>query len=416
MSEKRPNIVIILSDDQGYADVGYHGYCDDVETPHTDALAAAGVQLSDGYASGYVCAPTRAGLLTGRYQQRFGFYQASDSRVGLPTDEITVADLLKRAGYKTGIFGKWHLGLDPEFHPLKRGFDEFYGFLGHGAHDYFDLESKPDQAYNAMYRNADIINDTGYLTDNLGREAVSFIDRHKEDPFFLYLPFNAVHWPLQAPQDDIACYNTDNPDRNIQLAMVKRMDIAIGAVMDALKKADVWDNTLIFFFSDNGGAQKNHADNTPLRDYKQSVYEGGLRVPFVVSWPGHIEAGSTCSEPIISIDLLPTICTAAGIDLPDDRIYDGRDLLPVLTKESNDPLHTHLFFDGYDGYWSVRSGDWKLVSNKDGELELYNLKDDIGETTDIASQYQNKVNDLHQAYQTWRNEMAPRITSEGPAL
>ncbi|MDP6041325.1 MAG: sulfatase-like hydrolase/transferase, partial [Candidatus Latescibacteria bacterium] len=397
-------------DDQGYADVGYHGHCKDVDTPHTDQLAAAGAQFTDGYASAYVCAPTRAGLLTGRYQQRFGFYKAADSRVGLPADEITIADLLQTAGYRTGIFGKWHLGLDPEYHPLKRGFDEFYGFLGHGAHDYFDLESKADQPHNAMYRNETIINDTGYLTDNLGREAVSFIEKNHEDPFFLYLPFNAVHWPLQAPQDDIACYNTDNPDRNIQLAMVKRMDIAIGAVIDALKKTGVWDNTLLFFFSDNGGAQKNHADNTPLRDYKHSVYEGGLRVPFIVTWPGHIEAGSTCNEPVISLDLLPTICAATGTALPNDRIYDGRDLLPTLQQKTNEPVHQNLFFDGDDGYWSIRSENWKLVFNQKEELELYNLADDIGETQNIADQHQQKVHDLHDAYQAWHNEMAPRIT------
>jgi arylsulfatase A-like enzyme len=185
--------------------------------------------------------------------------------------------------------------------------------------------------------------------------------------------------------------------------------------MDALKKADVWDNTLIFFFSDNGGAKKNHADNTPLRDYKHSVYEGGLRVPFVVSWPGHLQAGSICNEPVISIDLLPTICAATGIDLPNDRIYDGKNLLPTLTKKTNDTVHQNLFFDGDDGYWSIRSGGWKLVSNKDGGLELYDLKDDIGESTNIASQYQHKVNDLHHAYQSWRYEMAPRITRANPA-
>ena len=166
--------------------------------------------------------------------------------------------------------------------------------------------------------------------------------------------------------------------------MVKRMDIAIGAVMAALKAANVMENTLIFFFSDNGGAKNNHADNTPLRDYKHSVYEGGLRVPFVVSWPGHIEAGSTCNEPVISIDLLPTICAATGIDLPDDRVYDGQDLLPTLSGKTSGRVHEHLFFDGDDGYWSVRSGGWKLVSNKAGELELYNLEDDLAESTDIA--------------------------------
>jgi len=189
----RPNIVVIVSDDQGYADLSCYDHPKDVNTPNIDRLAEQGVRFTSGYASAYVCAPTRAGLLTGRYQQRFGFYTASDSRTGMPLSEVTVADLMKTKGYVTGVFGKWHLGIELEYHPLKRGFDEFYGFLGHGAHDYFDL--KRTEPYNSIYRNDEIIDDTGYLTDNLAREAVAFIERHHQRPFFLYLPFNAVHWP-----------------------------------------------------------------------------------------------------------------------------------------------------------------------------------------------------------------------------
>lgn len=272
---ERPNVVIILSDDQGYGDVSYHDHAPAVATPQIDRLASAGVRLTNGYASAYVCAPTRAGLLTGRYQQRFGFYRAVDSRVGLPRTEITIADLLRREGYATGIFGKWHLGLEPAYRPLRRGFDAFYGFLGHGAHDYFDLTRKPNALHNALYRDDRMIKDTGYLTDILAREACTFIEQHAGAPFFLYLPFNAVHFPLQAPEADVRLFDTGDEKRDILLGMLRRMDLAIGRVLDTLERAGVWENTLIFYFSDNGGAKNNLADNRPLRDYKHSCYEGG---------------------------------------------------------------------------------------------------------------------------------------------
>ena len=236
----RPNIVIILTDDQGNADAGYQRSPATVNTPSIDKLAEAGIIFTNGYASGYVCSPTRAGLLTGRYQQRFGFYRAPDSRIGLPLTEITLAEVLKEHGYATGAFGKWHLGLTEEFHPINRGFDEFYGFLGHGAHDYFDLTIKddPDDNHQSIYRNLDKISDTGYLTDNLAREANAFIraKANKDKPFFLYLPFNAVHTPMQAPEEDIKKFNTGDPKRDILLAMLHRMDVAIGRGNSNLKR------------------------------------------------------------------------------------------------------------------------------------------------------------------------------------
>ncbi|GAG78487.1 unnamed protein product, partial [marine sediment metagenome] len=211
-----PNIVLIVSDDQGYADASCYDHPKEVSTPNIDRLARQGVRLTNAYASAYVCAPTRAGLLTGRYQQRFGFYTGGDSRTGLPLSEVTLADLLKKQGYATAVIGKWHVGIKPDYRPLKRGFDEFYGFLGHGAHDYFDLRITDD--HTSIYRNEKPINDTGYLTHNLTRRAVSFIERHRKQPFFLYLPFNAVHWPLQAPPEYIKRFNTGNKDRDIYLA------------------------------------------------------------------------------------------------------------------------------------------------------------------------------------------------------
>lgn len=353
----KPNIVIILSDDQGFGDVSYHEHPEEINTPAIDKLAAQGVVFSDGYASGYVCAPTRAGLMTGRYQQRFGFYRAPDSRVGLPLSEITIADVLKKEGYTTGAFGKWHLGLTKDHHPCSRGFDEFYGFLGHGAHDYFDYscENDADDFHQCIYRNFNTISDEGYLTDNLANEASSFIknNANKKDPFFLYLPFNAVHTPMQAPEKDIELFNTGDKKRDILLAMLYRMDEAIEQVVSTLKKEGVYDNTIIFFLSDNGGAKASRSNNLPLRDFKHSVYEGGHRVPFIISWPDKFKH-TVSDEPVISIDIMPTICAALNIELPDDRIYDGKNILPAISSKLKQPLHDELYFGGNDGYWAVR--------------------------------------------------------------
>lgn len=404
----KPNIVIILSDDQGNADASYQRNPPIVSTPSIDKLAFDGVVFTNGYASGYVCAPTRAGLLTGRYQQRFGFYTASDSRQGMPLSEVTLAERLKQAGYATGVFGKWHLGLSPDYHPCNRGFDEFYGFLGHGAHDYFDLSlmEDPDGYHQAIYRNLTMISDTGYLTDNLAREACAFIKNkaNKENPFFLYLPFNAVHTPMQAPEEDIAMFNTGDHKRDIQLAMLHRMDIGIGKVIETLKAEGVYENTLLFFLSDNGGAKASSAINLPLRDFKHSVYEGGLRVPFIVSWPEKFKP-SVCHEPVISLDILPTVLAVIGAELPSDRIYDGRNMLPVINGKLDEPMHQELYFDGNDGYWAVRQGDWKLVYSKKGDLELYNLDEDLVEQSDLSAIHQDKVKELKAKYEKWRSEM-----------
>ncbi|KPK45241.1 MAG: hypothetical protein AMJ65_00425 [Phycisphaerae bacterium SG8_4] len=403
----RPNIVVIVSDDQGYADSSCYDHPKEVSTPGIDRLAGEGVRFTNGYASGYVCAPTRAGLLTGRYQQRFGFYTAGDSRTGMPTNEITVADVLSKEGYATAIIGKWHVGLEPEYRPLRRGFDEFYGFLGHGAHDYFKLGITDE--YTSIYRNDKPINDTGYLTNNLAREAVSFIERHQNRPFFLYLPFNAVHWPLQAPGKHIDRFDTGDKNRDIYLAMLACMDEAVSTVLEALKRTGVDDNTLIIFFSDNGGARKNLANNGALRDYKQTVYEGGIRVPFIVRWPGKLPKGTICDEPVISIDVMPTVCAAAGAELPGDRVYDGRDILPVILGQAKKPLHEALFW--YDGtnQWAVRAGMWKLLS-RNGSLELYDLTSDISEKNDRQEQNSEVVERLQQTFDVWKSQLAPSIS------
>lgn len=403
---RRPSIVLIVSDDHGYADSSCYDHPKEVATPNIDRLATEGVRLTNGYASACVCAPTRAGLLTGRYQQRFGFYTAPDSRVGMPLSEITVADLLSKHGYATAVFGKWHLGLEPEYRPLQRGFDEFYGFLGHGGHDYFNLDITDE--YTSIYRNDKPISDTGYLTNNLAREAVSFIEWNRNKPFFLYLPFNAVHWPLQALPEHVKRFNTGDSSRDIYLAMLVCMDEAIGRVLDALRRTGADGNTLIVFFSDNGGAKNNLANNGALRDYKHSLYEGGIRVPFVVRWPDKLPKGTVCDEPAISLDVMPTICAAAGIELPSDRVYDGRDMLPALHGQLKGPLHEILFWDDGAELWAVRAGKWKLISVKDS-LELYDLWADVGEKNDLSNQNPEIVKRLRQDYAAWKGAMAPRI-------
>jgi len=404
---RSPNIVVIVSDDQGYADSSCYDHPKEVSTPGIDRLAGEGVRFTSGYASGYVCAPTRAGLLTGRYQQRFGFYTAGDSRTGMPVTEITLADVLSKNGYATAIIGKWHVGIEPEYRPLRRGFDEFYGFLGHGAHDYFKLDITDE--YTSIYRNDKPINDTGYLTNNLAREAVSFIERRQKRPFFLYLPFNAVHWPLQALGKHIDRFDTGDENRDIYLAMLVCMDEAIGKVLDALKRTGVDEDTLVIFFSDNGGAKKNFANNGALRDYKQTVYEGGIRVPFIVLWPGKLPGGTVCDEPVISLDVMPTVCAAAGAELPDDRVYDGRDMLPVILGQAKKPLHEALFW--YDGtnQWAVRVGKWKLLS-RSGSLELYDLKSDISEKDSLEEQNPEVVERLQQTFDAWKRQLAPSIS------
>lgn len=406
-----PNIVIIVSDDHGYGDVSaYENHAPEVSTPNIDRIAKHGVRFTQGYASAYVCAPTRAGLMTGRYQQRYGFYTASDSRVGLPLTEVTIADVLKKRGYRTAVFGKWHLGLEPAYHPLRRGFDEFYGFLGHGAHDYFEL--KADGGHNAIYRNDKTVDDTGYLTDNLAREATAFIERNRTKPFFLYLPFNAVHQPLQAPPQDVEKFHEPKKDRNTYLAMLHRMDIAVGRVLDTLEQHRLSSNTLLFFFSDNGGAKANSAFNGILRDYKHSVYEGGLRVPFMTSWPAKFPQAEVSREPVICLDIFPTVCEAVGVKLPTGRLYDGKSLIPLLTGKRKGPLHEALYWDGHEGKRAIRCGEWKLVENS-GKFQLFHLEQDVRERNDLAAAQPAKVKELQQKLLAWGKELKPRIGKGG---
>ena len=404
------NVVVIVSDDQGYADISCYPHPDEVQTPNLDRIAREGVRLTSGYASCPVCAPTRAGLLTGRYHQRFGFYTAADSRAGLPSSETTLAEILGDHGYATGAFGKWHLGYAPPYRPLERGFDTFYGFLGHGGHDYFDLAISDD--IRSIYRNRSAIEDTGYLTRNITKEAIAFIEENRGKPLFAYVPYNAVHNPLQAPQDYVGRYSSPDPQRNTYLAMLAIMDEGVGAILDTLDRLDLSDNTLVIFLSDNGGARGTTANNGALRNFKHSVYEGGLRVPFLLRWPGRIPAGTVSDEPVISIDVFSTVLAAAGIEPPDELLLDSRDMLPALAGQLDRPLHEALYWNWIDKDsdtgWAIRKGRWKLLADKGG-IELYDLEADVGETRNLAPNQPMVVQTLLAEYKSWQSQLRPRI-------
>lgn len=399
---QKPNIVLIVADDLGYADVVLNPkHPREVTTPHLGALAKESVICRQGYVSGNICSPTRAGLMTGRYQQRLGLYTGGEAGKGLPMTEKIFPQFLAPAGYVSCQLGKWHLGPTPEWSPALRGFDEVFGFLGRGAHDYFKLNDPKDP----IYRGTKPVAEKGYLTDRLGEEAVSFIQRNKAKPFFLYLAFNAVHAPLQAPADEIAKFDTGDSRRNTLLAMGKRMDDAIGSVVATLKKEGVWNNTLLFFISDNGGPLAQTANNAPLRGGKHQDYEGGVRVPFLVSWPGKLKPGESQAV-VSSLDILPTALAAAGLSAPESKPFDGINVLPVLRKEKASTQRNLFWCSGArEGWWAVRSGDWKLVGKK-ASIELFDLSQDASESKDLSKKMPEKVADLTALHDAWLAKMA----------
>jgi len=401
----KPNILLIVADDLGYADVLFNPqHPKEVSTPHLDALAKSGVICRQGYVSGHVCSPTRAGLMTGRYQQRLGLYTGGEAGSGLPMSEKLFPQFLKSAGYATAQFGKWHLGPTLEWSPARRGFDEVFGFLGRGAHDYFKLDDPEDP----IYRGTNVVKETGYLTDRLGEETAAFITRNKARPFFAYLAFNAVHAPLQAPADEIAKFNTGSANRNTLLAMGKRMDDAIGRIVATLKQTGAWENTLLFFISDNGGPLAQTANNTPLRGGKHSDYEGGVRVPFLVCWPAMLKPGESQAV-VSSLDILPTALAAAGLPASAEKPFDGINLLPILRGEAPATARNLFWCSGSDeGWWAVRSGDWKLVAQR-AQVELFNLAQDVSEKADLAKTMPDKVAALTKLHDDWLAGMAKPV-------
>lgn len=405
----KPNILLIVGDDMGYADVGFHG-SKEIPTPNLDALAASGVRFTSGYVTGPYCSPTRAGLLTGRYQTRFGHeFNPDGATNGLPLTERTIADRLKTAGYVTALVGKWHLGARPELHPLQRGFDEFFGFLG-GSHSYFESAG--------MWRGTNSVTELDYTTDAFGREAVAFIERHKGQPWFLYLAFNAVHTPMHATDDRLAKFaSITDQKRRTHNAMLLAMDEAIGRVRKKLTDAGLEQNTLVFFIADNGGpvmpgTTMNASRNEPLRGGKRTTLEGGIRVPFLVSWPSRLKPG-VYAPPAIQLDLTATALTAAGVDIKPEWKLEGVNLLPFLSGEKTSVPHDALYWR-FGQQMAIRAGDYKLVrydSNADTltgtrnqpatAAKLYHLASDIGETKDLAAAQPEQVRELQAKWDAW---------------
>jgi len=401
---RKPNLVYIVADDLGYADIGAQGLSKDVKTPNVDSIASNGVRFTQGYVTCPVCSPTRAALMTGRYQTRFGheFNPGPNEaeNFGLPTDQVTLPQVLKDAGYATGMVGKWHLGFRPEMHPTKRGFDEFFGFLA-GAHGYNDV----GQGKNALMRGTTPADSTDYLTDAFGREASAFVEKHAkgDKPFFLYLAFNAIHSPMQAPPKYMERFaSTTDPKRQTMLAMLSAMDDAVGQVLGKLREHKLEENTIVVFHADNGGpTQGNGSRNDPLRGRKGEVYEGGVRVPFLAQWKGKVPAGAECENPVVSIDIFPTVVAAANIEAPKAVKLDGMNLLQLLDQNSEAATAKRSLFWKFGPQWAVREGDLKLVHTNQGGTELFDLSKDVGEAKNLATEQPETVKRLQASYDAW---------------
>lgn len=411
---RKPNIITILADDLGSGDVGFMG-CEDIPTPNLDSIAKHGVRFTCGLVSHPLCSPTRAGLLTGRYQQRFGHeynpqYDPSDAKAGLPTSEVTLPQLLKQAGYATGIVGKWHLGAAPEHHPLKRGFDEQFGFIG-GGHDYFKA-NPPGETHEYLIpieRNGQPVEEKEYLTDAFSREAAAFVRRHAARPFFLYLAYNAPHAPLQAPEKYLArIARIEDTNRRLFAAMMVAVDDGVGALLATLRELRLENDTLIFFLSDNGGPTRFGATNGTLRGEKGSVCEGGIRVPFAVQWRGRLPEGKDYAQPVISLDIFATALAAAGVQPPADRKIDGVNLLPYLLGERAGTPHERLFWRiGGGASYAVREGRWKMVKLGPADPMLYDLETDPRESVNLAERQPEVLKRLVAAFNDWDKEMVP---------
>jgi arylsulfatase A-like enzyme len=423
-ADRKPNILVIVSDDQGYADVGFNGG-KAVPTPHLDALAASGVRCTSGYVSHPFCSPTRAGLLTGRYQQRFGHennpaYNPADAVAGLPLTEKLLPQFMKEAGYRTGWVGKWHLGATSAHTPWARGFEQTYGFIG-GGHSYSGWAIDVKKEYNVpLTRDGQATTEVpAHLTEAFGKEAAAFVTRNAGAPWMLYLAFNAPHTPhMPTVEREQQFAHVKDPVRRQCLAQISLLDDAVGTVMKALASSDQTKDTLVFFFSDNGGTPPAlGADNTPLRGYKGGVYDGGIRVPFVVSWPGQLKAGSTYDRPVSSLDVAATALALAGTPLPTERRLDGVNLLPFLKGEAQGAPHANLFWrTGGGTNYAIRSGDWKLVRNGKQPDELYDLSQDIAEAKDLASAKPEIAARLAADLAAWDKELiAPLFQSPKPA-
>lgn len=440
-----PNVVWIIADDLGWGELSCQNPDTDVPTPQIDRIAEAGARFTQAYVTAPFCAASRAGMLTGRYQTRFGFelnpigHVNDEPGVGLPRSERTIATLLRQqSGYATGLVGKWHLGATSPFHPHRHGFDEFFGFA-HEGHFYVPppwpgmvtwlrrrslpgggegLWRSPDgrryetthmgheepdyDAFNPLLRGSQPVHEPEYLTDAFTREAVDFIGRHRERPFFLVVAHLAVHSPLQAPEQDVRRFDhIENPQRRIFAAMLHRLDEGVGAILDALAAHDLERDTIVVFMSDNGGPTRElTSSNGPLRDEKGRVYEGGLRVPMLVRWPGVLEPGRVIDQPVISLDLGATFLAVAGAEPP--QPLDGADLRTLTDAEG---VERTFFWRVGPERRALRRGDWKLVSHRQQPWELFHLGNDPGEQNDLAAGFPERVQTLERDWLEIEGEM-----------
>lgn len=416
-----PNLIIILADDLGYADVDFNG-CKDIPTPNIDRIANNGVKFTNAYTSYSVSSPSRAGIMTGRYGQRFGFernppYEPHEPTIGLPLNEKTLAETLSKVGYTSEAIGKWHLGADVSNHPMNRGFNNFFGHLG-GAHKYFPKDYTIKDSYAAIgetesyvtwiMRGHEPVQTKKYLTDEFSDEAVNFVSKNKNNPFFLYLAYNAPHNPMEATEEYLSRFpNIQNKTRKTYAAMVSAVDDGVGRLLDKLEELKIDDNTLVFFLSDNGGpVSHNGSNNGPLRDQKGSVYEGGFRVPFAFMWKGKISHG-VYDKTISSLDIYATISALSGAPLDAKKPLDGVNLIPYLTGKNSAVPHENIYLRMFDAKkFAVRSGDYKLVTQKSGAIkELYDLRNDIGETKNLADEKPGKVSEIDALRAKWASQL-----------
>ena len=402
----KPNIILIISDDAGYADFGFQGSTK-FHTPYLDSIAERGVVFNNAYASSAVCSPSRAGLVTGRYPNRFGieFNLPGDPRSGIPSHErglplfeLTLGDVLGQAGYQTGFIGKWHLGTNERYQPQNRGFAEYFGVLGGYSKYYAGHAASTTSNYRVV--NPDTL---PYLTDAIGNEAVGFVDRYRESAFFLLVSFTAPHPPMHAREDDLerfqGIFNTTKRTKNA--AMMYRMDKNIGKILSRIKAHGLLENTIIVFTNDNNGSPgDNGASNGLLRGGKGTVLEGGIKAPLIVSWPAKLPKGNVLETPVSTLDILPTLVGAAGINLPGDRVYDGVNLLPVMHGRVSAIPHGVLFWR-VNWASAVRKGNWKLVRTPDDRTWLYDLESDPGELINLAMDKKSVVEDLLGELRQW---------------
>ena len=392
--ESKPNFIIILADDLGYADLSLNG-SQQIQTPHIDAIAENGIKFTQAYVSAPVCSPSRAGLLTGINQVRFGYdNNLADNQpgfdpeyAGLPLEQNTIADRLKAAGYISGLIGKWHLGSKPQFHPSKRGFDEFWGYLG-GGHHYFKSEPNGQGYLAPLESNYKSPQPITYLTDDKGDECVDFIKRHSNQPFFLYASFNAPHAPMQATEEDLVLFaHIADPNRRTYLAMVHRLDINVGKIVQALKDEGLLENTMIVFLSDNGGpVDQNASINAPFNGQKGILLEGGIRVPMVMQWEGTLPAGKTYTHAVSALDLMPTFLESAGIKVTEQDGLDGVNLLPFIKGEKQGNPHHSLKWR-FTISAGILEDNWKLIRIPDRLPLLFDISKDISEQNNLILNY-----------------------------